>query len=150
MNSFHLVIYEADNIFYKGEVTSLVVPAIDGEYGVLAGHYDCVVAVEEGIIRFTTAENAGKGNSLKGVIELEADKNYSACVATGMMRIEKGEAMMLVDSAEWPDEIDLDRALRAQAAAKEAMLQKKSIQEYAQAEASLRRAMMRLKVKNNQ
>ena len=84
------------------------------------------------------------------VIELEADKNYSACVATGMMRIEKGEVMMLVDSAEWPDEIDLDRALRAQAAAKEAMLQKKSIQEYAQAEASLRRAMMRLKVKNNQ
>lgn len=54
-----------------------------------------------------------------------------------------------MDSAEHPEDIDTNRAKRAAAAAKEAMLQKKSIQEYRAAQADLARAISRLKIKRN-
>ena len=36
--TFKVRIYEADNPFFEGEISSVVIPAIDGEYGVLANH----------------------------------------------------------------------------------------------------------------
>ncbi len=54
---------------------------------------------------------------------------------------------MLVDTAERPEEIDANRARRDGDAAKEAILQKKTIQEYRSAQAHLARAINRLRVK---
>ena len=56
--------------------------------------------------------------------------------------------LVLVDAAERPEEIDKNRAERAAAAAKEALLQKRSIREYRLAEANLARAINRLRVKS--
>ena len=64
-----------------------------------------------------------------------------------MMRIDDGEVLVLVDSAEWPYEIDIERVKAKEAAAREAMLQKKSVREYTLAEASLKRAVARIKIK---
>jgi len=55
--------------------------------------------------------------------------------------------LVLVDSVERPEEIDAARARREADQAREAMLQKKSRQEYQLAQASLARAMNRLRVK---
>jgi F-type H+-transporting ATPase subunit epsilon len=53
-----------------------------------------------------------------------------------------------VDTAERPEEIDANRARRAADEAKEALLQKRSIQEYHAAQANLSRALSRLRVKH--
>lgn len=45
--------------------------------------------------------------------------------------------MLLVSTAERPEDIDVNRARRAEDAAKEALLQKKSMQEHRNAEAQL-------------
>ena len=55
--------------------------------------------------------------------------------------------LVLVDSVERPEEIDAARAQREADEAREAMLQQKSRQEYQLAQASLARAMNRLRVK---
>ena len=52
---------------------------------------------------------------------------------------------MLVNTAERPEEIDAERARARAEEAREIMLQKRSLQEYYSAEATLRRAMVRLK-----
>ena len=132
MNKFKVSIIEADNVFYEGEIESLVIPAVDGEYGVMAMHQNVVVAVVPGSIRIKT----GDGETLDAV------------VSDGMMRVEDGEVLLLVDSAEWPEEIDIEKAKKLEQAAKEAMLQKNSAREYMLAEASLRRTMSRLKFKD--
>ena len=54
--------------------------------------------------------------------------------------------LVLVDSAERPEEIDTNRAKRAEAKAREALLQKQSIQEYKFTQATLARAINRLRV----
>ena len=55
---------------------------------------------------------------------------------------------MLLDSAEYPEEIDEARARREADEAREALLQQKSRQEYQLAQASLARAVNRLRVKS--
>ena len=132
-NTFHARIYEADSCFYEGELESLVIPTIDGEYGVLANHYNVCIAVVDGLIKYT----------------LEGGEVKYAAVSTGMMRMEDNDVLVLVDSAEHPEEIDANKAREKEIAAREAMLQKKSMREYALAEASLKRAVSRLRIKNN-
>ena len=124
-------IIEADNTFYAGEMVSLIVPALDGDYGVLAMHQNVVVAIIPGLLKFQTEDGEWQ----------------EATVSDGMMRIDDGEVLVLVDSAEWPYEIDLERVKAKEAAAREAMLQKKSVREYTLAEASLKRAVARIKTK---
>jgi F0F1-type ATP synthase, epsilon subunit (mitochondrial delta subunit) len=143
MNKFHIRIYEADNPFFEGNIESIVIPAIDGEYGVLAGHQNMSIAIAEGVIRFRTGDEITYGSGIKGKREMTPNTEYSAVVSTGMMLIEDGEVLLLIDSAEWPDEIDEERAIRAAAEAREIMLQKRSIAEFALAEASLRRSIIR-------
>ena len=65
------------------------------------------------------------------------------------MKIEDNEVLILADTAERPEEIDANRARRAEANAREALLQKKSIQEHRAAQANLARAINRLRVKNS-
>lgn len=133
MKAFKCRIIEADNTFYEGEIVSLVVPACDGEYGVLAMHQNVVVAIVPGLLKFQT----------------EDGEWHDASVSDGMMRVEDGDVLVLVDSAEWPYEIDEARVRAKEAAAREAMLQKRSVREYTLAEASLKRAVSRLRIKEN-
>lgn len=133
MRTFHVRIYEADRTFFEGEISSLTVPVFDGTYGVMAGHRNVVVAIVPGTLHFVTEDGTVK----------------YASVSEGMMRIDDGDVLVLVDAAEYPEEIDEHRAEEEEAAAKEAMLQKRSLQEYVLAEASLQRAMNRLKVKHS-
>jgi len=132
LKTFHTSIYEADNTFFIGDIVSLTVPVFDGEYGVMAMHENLVVAIVPGELRYTTEDE---------------EVRYVA-VSDGMMRIENGDVLILVDSADYREDIDEHRAREKEAMAREAMLQKKSMREYALAEASLKRAVSRLKVKS--
>lgn len=130
MKTFMLSVLAADSCIYVGECSSVVLPAADGQYGVLADHCNTISAVVPGLLEYT----------------LPNGEVQSVAVSNGMVKIENNEVMILVDSAERPEEIDIRRAERAAAEAREQMLQKKSIMEYRTAEAYLARALNRIKV----
>ena len=65
---------------------------------------------------------------------------------TGFAQIINNRAMVIVDTCESPEEIDVRRAEEAKERAQEQLRQKQSIQEYYRSKASLARAMSRLKV----
>ena len=130
MKIFMLSVLAADSCIYVGECSSVILPAADGQYGVLADHCNTISAVVPGLLEYT----------------LPNGEVQSVAVSNGMVKIENNEVMILVDSAERPEEIDIRRAERAAAEAREQMLQKKSIMEYRTAEAYLARALNRIKV----
>lgn len=130
MNTFHLRIYESDSAFFEGEAEIVVIPVEDGEYGVMAGHENAVVAVAPGIMHYRPA----------------GEEMQYASVGNGMLRVEKNDVLVLVETAERPEEIDEARARAAEEEAKETMLQKKSYQEYRIAEMQLERELARLKL----
>ena len=130
MKSFELKIYESDGVFYDGEAVSVTVPAHDGEYGIWADHENVVMAVVPGILRFTTFE----------------EKTYYASVSNGIFRVDDGNVMVLVETAEHPDELDVARAERQAKEAREAMQNNASLREYRLAELKLKRELVRLKL----
>ncbi len=134
MEVFQVHILAADRSFYEGPCVSLTIPTSDGEQGILAHHSDMIAAVLPGTLRYQTPE---------GPVQL-------AAVSSGLVKIEKNEVLVLVDSVERPEEIDAARARREADEAREAMLQKKSRQEYQLAQATLARAMNRLRVKGTE
>ena len=69
-------------------------------------------------------------------------------MSAGLVKVEDNDVLILADSIERPEEIDENRARRSLAAAKEALLQKRSIQEYKMVQANLARALNRLNTKN--
>ena len=73
-----------------------------------------------------------------------------AAVSPGMVKVEANEVLVLVDSAERPEEIDEARARREADEAREALLQQKSRQEYQLAQGTLARALNRLRVKRRE
>ena len=133
MNSFKVHILAADNVFYEGDCESLIVPTTGGQYGILAGHSNAISAIVPG----------------KMTYRIPGGENETAAVSSGLVKIESGEVLVLVDTAERPEEIDINRARRAADAAKEALLQKQSLREYRMAKANLSRALSRLKVKGS-
>lgn len=133
MNTFQLEILAADKPLYAGECLSLVIPTTQGQYGIQAMHINMIAAIVPGILKFTTPDGDRK----------------VAAVSEGMVKVENNHVLLLVDSAEWPHEIDENRAKRSAEEAKEAMLQRKSVQDYHAAQAKMARALSRLRVKHH-
>jgi F-type H+-transporting ATPase subunit epsilon len=63
-----------------------------------------------------------------------------------MVIVKDGVVTVMVGAAEYPDEIDVNRAQRAAEQAKEEMVRHKSKRTYAEAQRQLARATSRLKV----
>ena len=131
---FHLRVLAADRPFYEGACVSLTVPAVDGSMGILAGHSNTIAALVPGAMSVT----------------LPSGERRTAAVSGGLIKVENNEVLVLADSAERPDEIDANRAKRAEARAREALLQRRSVQEYRGAQAHLARALNRLKLSGGQ
>ena len=133
MSSFKVHILAADESFYEGECESLVVPTSNGQYGIWANHANTISAIVPGEMLY----------------RLPGGQEQRAAVSSGMVKIENNEVLVLVDSAERPEEIDANRAKEAADAAREALLQKQSIREYRTAQTNLARAIARLRVKGS-
>ena len=133
MEPFPVHILASDHPFYEGLCYSLTLPTSSGMYGIRAHHSNMITALVPGTL----------------VYQIQEHVSQEAAVSRGLAKVENGEVLILVDTAERPEEIDAKRAQRDADAAKEARLQKKSIQEYRAAQATLARALSRLRVKRH-
>ena len=131
MKTFRLRILAAERTFYDGPCQSLTVPTIDGRYGLMAQHENVVIAIIPGELTLYT----------------ESGEEQIAAVSEGMLKMEDNEALVLVDTIERPEEIDLHRAEQIAAEAEAALREKHSAQERALVMARMARAMSRMHVK---
>lgn len=127
MSTFFLEILTPDRQFFTGEVESLVLPILDGEYGVEAGHEPVVTIVEPGTLRYKVNGEWKK-----------------AAVTSGIAEVMQEYAILLLSAAEHPEEIDLHRAEAAKNRATERLRQKESMHEFHSSKAALARAMARI------
>lgn len=131
--TFHVEIVTPERIVFSGEVELLRVPAHEGELGVLAGHAPLLCTLRQGAVQF----RAGGDSRL-------------FAVSGGFMEVFGGKSILLVDSAEAPEEIDRGRAEKAVARAKERLRKREQEFDAARAEAALARGLNRLRVVERQ
>ena len=127
--TFHLEIIATDRIFFSGEVEHLVITAIDGLLGIMAGHEPLVTSLPTGELKYL----------------VNGEWKYAA-ISEGFIQVMPDSSIILADTCELPEEIDIKRAEEAKERAEERLRQKQSIKEYYETQASLNRAMNRLKI----
>ena len=134
MDSFKLSIRAVDRVFFEGDCESLVVPAGTGMMGIYAHHSNLITSVIPG----------------KLIMREPGGEDREAAVAHGILKIQDNHVTLLCEAVEFPEEIDEKRAIAARNEALEALLLKKSRQDYLMAEAELQRAMNRLRIKRGE
>ena len=127
MNSFILNITASSGEFYQGSCESMVLPVKDGVYGVQAGHSPVLVAIHMGMLKFTVD-----------------GETREILVGDGIAEVTPTFVLLLVDSAERPEDIDKNRAEAARIRAEERLQHKQSMHEYYQTKIALDRARQRL------
>ena len=133
MSTFHLKISTPDGPAFDGDVERLRVRMIDGDVCLLAQHTNYVSAV-------------GAGEA--ALVLADGQKRRAACIG-GMLAMIDNEASLIATTFEWADDIDLERAQRAKAAAEARMAAAKNDKrELTLASAKLQRALVRINVKH--
>jgi len=124
-----LEIVTPERLAFSGRVEEVTVPGTEGEFGVLHGHTPLLSFVDIGVLNFIK----------------EGAKTFYA-VNTGYAEVTGRHVTVLVETAERSDEIDVERAKRAQARAEEALSRfSKEDAEYEKIRAALARAMVRIR-----
>lgn len=128
-NKMTLQIISPDRVFYEGEVTMFEMNTTEGEVGVYPGHIPIVNVLKPGI-----------------VVIHEGEKIRHAAVHDGFSEILPDRITVMAEIAEWPEEIDKERALSAKERAAQRIAQKTNGVDMARAEAALRRALTRIEL----
>lgn len=128
MTPFKLEILTPDKLFFDGETENLIVRTTVGDKGILARHEDYVAALPI------------------GKMKVKIDGSFrTAAISEGMVKVSRDKTVVMVQSCEWADEIDLDRAKAAKEKAEEIMNQaEKDDKSYLIAEYKLKRALNRI------
>ena len=129
-NTFGLEIYASNRQFYVGRGQSITFPVEDGEMQVLPHHEDMIAAIVPGEMVFVDPE----GNKT------------TVAVSAGFIEVFNNRVKVFALTVERPEEIDIRHAQEQRERAEERMRQKQSIQEYYHTQASLARAMNRLRL----
>ena len=127
--SFMAEVLTPERSFFCGEVQSIIVPAADGMMSIQKMHEPVVIAI------------------IPGTMQLCIDGEYKDCyVSSGFVEVRPDETIVFAQTAEWPEEIDVNRAERAKIRAEERLRQQRGTEEYRMNKVALARALARLKV----
>ena len=128
--TFPFEILTLQKLFLREEIRFVIAPGSEGVFEVLAHHAPFVFALKPGPLR----------------IRLPDGQEQYVAVGTGFLVVQKERTTVLTRSAERPEDIDVERARRAKERAEQRLQQKSADFETARSEASLQRALARLKV----
>ncbi|PIW07888.1 ATP synthase F1 subunit epsilon [Candidatus Collierbacteria bacterium CG17_big_fil_post_rev_8_21_14_2_50_45_7] len=131
--SLTLDIVTQEKKLLSDEITSLTAQTVEGEITILPQHVPFLTRLTEGVMRYTT---------LSGVEEVVA-------IFGGFLEVDsRGNISVLADSAMRAQDIDEAKVKAAELEAKSVLADKTRQLEFAQAEASLRKAYAQIKALN--
>ncbi|MBQ6515667.1 ATP synthase F1 subunit epsilon [bacterium] len=125
----HLKIITHEKIVFDNEVDEIYTRGLDGEFGILKSHEPVTCPLGIGVTRVSTGGKTEQFTTMGGIFQFK-DEN----------------AVILTDSAENSNDIDVERAKLAKQRAELRLAEKKAETDIKRAEAALARALARLKV----
>ena len=96
MTPFKLQIITPDGVFFDGMTENVIVRTTVGDKGILARHEPYVAAIT--ISKFK--------------VKIDGNFRYGA-ISSGVIKVGKDKTVILAQSCEWADEIDVERAVKA-------------------------------------
>ena len=131
MATINLEIITAEGEVFSDTVSVVVAPGVDGELGILPDHAPLLTTLESGELK----------------IIKEGEESFIA-ISGGFIEVLGDKVIVLADTAERSEEIDIERAEKALELANERVEEAQTDIDLERAVASLRRSHTRLKVAN--
>ena len=130
MANIRLDVVTAERAVYSDDVDIVIAPGVEGQLGILPNHTPLMTLLQPGEL-----------------IARKGTEEYSLAVSGGFLEVRPDRVIVLADSAERAEEIDIARAEEAKQRA-EQRLEESYVPavDAARAEAALRRSLIRLKV----
>jgi F-type H+-transporting ATPase subunit epsilon len=130
MATLHLEIVTIERKVFDDEVDMVIAPGSEGVLGILPHHTPLLTALTYGELQIKRASQEDQFFAIGG----------------GFMEVQPLHIVVLADSAEHAEEIDIERAEAARRRAEESLARAPAELELERAESSLRRSAVRLKV----
>ena len=130
-NTFKVSIITPERTFYEGEAEMIEFNTVEGQIGVYPKHIPLTTVIAPGICTIHEAEGQKRAAVHAGLAEVLPDK-----------------VTLLAEIAEWPDEIDLERARSAEDRARERIANKAENVDLLRAEIALKKALVRQDLKS--
>lgn len=126
-DKFELIVNTPDRQFYHDDVNMVELVTSEGEIGVYAEHIPLTAVIVPGVMKIHKDGQVKKAAVHGGIIEILKDK-----------------VTVLAEVAEWPEEIDVNRANEAMIRAERRIKSGEANIDMVRAEAALKRSMARL------
>ena len=124
---FKLQVIAPDRVFLEEEAEMIELTTTEGEIGVLKDHIPLTAIVAPGVLRIKKDGEVKEAALHEGFLEILGDK-----------------VVILAESCEWPEEIDINRANEAKTRAERRLKCADAEVNAARAELALRRSLVRL------
>src|SRR5512135_1233743 len=128
--SVHVDVVSAEESIFSGLAEMVVVPGEQGELGIYPRHAPLLTRIKPGAVRIKLADQQGEETLIY--------------VSGGILEVQPNVVTVLADTAIRGADLDEARALEAKRAAEEAMKNRTSDIDYAQAQAELIEAVAQL------
>ncbi|MCB0154030.1 MAG: F0F1 ATP synthase subunit epsilon [Anaerolineae bacterium] len=132
MSTLHLEIVTIERKIFDDQVAMVIAPGSEGVLGILPRHTPLLTALTFGELQ----------------IKRDGQEDQYLAIGGGFMEVQPNHVVVLADSAESVEQIDIERAEAARRRAQELLEQAAKNEEvdFARAEAALRRSITRIKV----
>ena len=124
--NFDLEIITPDRVFWKGKAFMLELNTSEGQVGIYKRHIPMTMILEPGIV----------------TIHLDGEKKEAA-VHAGFIEVLPEKITVMAEIAEWPDEIDANRAREAQERAQRRLQAHDPKIDISRAEIALKKSLVR-------
>jgi len=125
----HLKIVTPRGVFLEDDVSELVAPGKDGDFGVQVGHTPFISSVRPGILKIYKNDKPELYSLMNGFVMVDVDK-----------------VRIFTEIIEKPEDIDKNRAERAKQRAEKRLQEKKEHTDLRRAEGALRRSIARIQI----
>ena len=125
---FKLRVITPERVFYEGDVLMVELSTTEGEIGVLKRHIPRTAVVAPGVLYIKESEEQYK----------------AAALISGFVEVLPEEVTILAETAEWPGEIDVNRAEEARLRAERRLVEKALETDLNRATLALKRAVARI------
>ncbi len=124
---FTVEIITPERVFYTGTASMIEFTTTEGDIGVYKHHIPLTTVLSPGIVTITEENGTKKAAVHSGFAEILGDK-----------------VTLLAEIAEWPNEIDKNRAIESKTRAERRLKMKEAGLDVKRAEISLRKAVVRI------
>lgn len=129
MESYRLRILTAEKEAFNENVQSFICEDFQGKFQLLAKHEPSIIVTKPTV----------------AIIQDNKGNNKKIFTSTGLIKVNSNEVLFCVDAAEWPQDIDLNRAKKAEERAKKRLSENKDI-DMKRAQLALMRAVARIDI----